>query len=152
MHPPRRATRIVTLAFGIPFLTVIAFLALTPRRIEERIPNVLDVVLGAAHRVGWHSLDFTALEVIANILVFIPIGMIAYVFTPHRRWTLAYFIGPALSVSIELTQLLALPNRVPSLADVAENVLGATIGVSVCAIMSTLVGSPASARSIPETA
>jgi glycopeptide antibiotics resistance protein len=144
MSSRRRVVRIATLAFGVPFLAVIAFLALTPRRIEERIPNVLDLVLATAHRFGWASLDSITLEIIANVLVFIPVGIVAYVFAPRRFLWLALLAGPAASVSIELFQLLVLPNRVPSMADVAENVLGATIGVALCALVGRALSSPAS--------
>ncbi|MDQ0649204.1 glycopeptide antibiotics resistance protein [Microbacterium natoriense] len=151
MSSRRRFVRIATIAIGVPFLAVIAFLALTPRRIEERIPNVLDLVLATAHRLGWTSLDFMTLEILANVLVFIPVGIIAYVFAPRRLRWLALLAGPAASVSIELVQLLALPNRVPSIADVAENVLGATIGVALCALASRVLNSPASASPTLET-
>lgn len=147
MSSRRRIARLLTLALGIPFVAVIAFLALTPRRIEERIPNVLDLVLAAAHRLGWGSLDFTTLEIIANVLVFIPIGFIAYLFLPRRIWWLALLAGPAASVSIELVQLIALPNRVASTADVAENVLGATIGVVLCVLASRALSSTSASSS-----
>jgi len=141
MSTRRRFVRIATIVVGIPFLAMIAFLALTPRRIEERIPNVLDLVLATAHRLGWASLDFVTLEIIANVLVFIPVGIIAYVFAPQRLWWLSLVAGPAVSVGIELVQLLALPNRVPSLADIAENALGATIGVVLCALLGMMLSS-----------
>jgi len=147
MSSRRRIARLVTLAIGIPFVAVIGFLALTPRRIEERIPNVLDAVLQIAHRIGWTSLDSVALEIIANVLVFIPFGIIAYLFLPRRIWWLALLAGPAASVSIELIQLIALPNRVPSTADVAENVLGATIGVVLCVLASRMLSSTSTSSS-----
>lgn len=145
MSSRRRSARLAALVVGIPFAAMIAFLALTPARIEQRIPNVLDLVLTTAHRLGWSSLDFDTVEVIANVLVFVPVGILACILLPHRRWLLALLVGPAASVAIELTQLLALPGRVPSIADVAENTLGATIGVALCLLASRILSSPASA-------
>jgi glycopeptide antibiotics resistance protein len=142
----RRIARITTLVIGIPFLALIGFLALTPRRVEQSIPNVLDLVLGAVHRLGWTSLDFTTLEVAANVLVFIPVGIVAYVFLPRRARWLALAVGPAASIAIELTQLLALPNRDPSINDVIANSIGATIGVALCLLSSWAFPSRVSAR------
>ena len=142
----RRIARITTLVIGIPFLALIGFLALTPRRVEQSIPNVLDLVLGAVHRLGWTSLDFTTLEVAANVLVFIPVGIVAYVFLPRRARWLALAVGPAASIAIELTQLLALPNRDPSINDVIANSIGATIGVALCLLSSWAFPSHVSAR------
>ncbi|GAA1139441.1 hypothetical protein GCM10009651_24330 [Microbacterium natoriense] len=142
----RRIARITTLVIGIPFLALIGFLALTPRRVEQSIPNVLDLILGAVHRLGWTSLDFTTLEVAANVLVFIPVGIVAYVFLPRRARWLALAVGPAASIAIELTQLLALPNRDPSINDVIANSIGATIGVALCLLSSWAFPSRVSAR------
>jgi glycopeptide antibiotics resistance protein len=142
----RRIARITTLVIGIPFLALLGFLALTPRRVEQSIPNVLDLILGAVHRLGWTSLDFTTLEVAANVLVFVPVGIVAYVFLPRRARWLALAAGPAASVAIELTQLLALPNRDPSINDVIANSIGATIGVALCLLSSWAFPSRVSAR------
>ena len=69
LPPPRRLTRGIALALGIPFFVGLALLTLTPERVEKSMPNLLDLVLSAAHRLGWESLDFTRLEIIANVLV-----------------------------------------------------------------------------------
>ena len=149
MSRRRRIVRIVVLAVGIPFLAVIGVLALAPRRVEQSIPNVLDLTLDLAHRLGWSSLDFATLEVVANVLVFIPLGIVAYVFLPRRLRWLALLIGPAVSLAIEVTQLLALPNRDPSLHDVIANSIGATIGVVICALCSWIFMSRASQHPSP---
>lgn len=88
LPPPRRLTRGIALALGIPFFVGLALLTLTPERVEKSMPNLLDLVLSAAHRLGWESLDFTRLEIIANVLVFVPIGILAFLLVPRRFWPL----------------------------------------------------------------
>ncbi|WP_431071248.1 VanZ family protein [Microbacterium phyllosphaerae] len=146
--PPRRLTRGIALALAIPFFAGLALLTLTPARVEDTMPNVLDLVLSAAHRLGWESLDFTRLEIIANVLVFVPVGVLAFVLVPRRLWPLAVILGPALSISIEIAQRLALPHRAATVTDVIANSGGALIGVFV-AIAGTLLFAPQSSQRPP---
>lgn len=141
LPPPRRLTRGIALALALPFFGGIALLTLTPTRIEQSMPNLLDLVLSVSHRLGWESLDFTRLEVIANVLVFVPIGILAFILIPRRLWPLALALGPAVSLSIEAAQRLALPNRTATVSDVIANSGGALIGVAL-AILCTLLFAP----------
>lgn len=138
LPPPRVSTRVWAIILGIPFLAGLAALTLTPSRVEQSMPNFLDLILSTAHRLGWTSLDFAGLEVIANILVFLPIGVLAFVLLPRRFWLLAILIGPLLSLAIETAQRVALPHRIATLNDVIANSAGALLGV-VLALLCTLV-------------
>lgn len=150
LPPPRRLTRAIAIALGIPFFIGLALLTLTPRRIEESMPNLVDLVLSSAHRLGWQSLDFTRLEIIANVMVFVPIGILAFLLVPRRLWPLAIVLGPALSLSIEVLQRLVLPNRAATLTDVVANSGGALIGVAL-AIAGTLLFAPRLSQHRPST-
>ncbi|QDE35607.1 VanZ family protein [Microbacterium foliorum] len=150
LPPPRRLTRGIALALGIPFFIGLALLTLTPARVEESMPNLLDLVLSSAHRLGWESLDFTRLEIIANVLVFVPIGILAFILVPRRLWPLAIVLGPALSLSIEAFQRLVLPHRAATLTDVVANSGGALIGVAI-AITGTLLFAPRFSQHRPPT-
>lgn len=150
LPPPRRVTRGIALALGIPFLAGLALLTLTPRRIEEAAPNILDLVLSTAHRLGWESLDFTRLEIIANVLVFVPVGILAFLVIPRRWWPVAIFLGPALSLTIEIVQRVALPHRAATITDVIANSGGAAIGVFI-ALACTLLFAPRTSQNHPRT-
>jgi glycopeptide antibiotics resistance protein len=127
----RRAVTTV-LVIGIPFVAALLVLTISPQPLQDRFPVLLDDVLGfARHTLGWTWLGFTALERIANVLVFIPVGVLAAVLIPLRRWPLALLVGPALSAAIEIVQGLALSHRSATLSDFALNSLGATIGAAI---------------------
>ncbi|WP_181800729.1 hypothetical protein, partial [Microbacterium sp. H6] len=64
LPPPRRFTRVWALALSVPFLIGLAALTLTPSKVEDSMPNLLDVILTTTHRLGWEWLDFTRLEII----------------------------------------------------------------------------------------
>ncbi|MFB4352835.1 VanZ family protein [Microbacterium sp. LS_15] len=142
---PRRWTRGIAILLGIPFLVGLGLLTLTPARVEESMPNLLELVLSTAHRVGWDWLDFTRLEILANVLVFVPVGVFAFLLVPRRVWPVAVVIGPAISVAIEVAQRLALPHRAATVSDVAANSGGALIGVFL-AIACTLLFAPSTTR------
>ncbi|GAB3601395.1 VanZ family protein [Microbacterium tumbae] len=136
---PHLLTRRIAIAISIPFLAALAYLTLWPTRVEDRMPTTLDGVLGLFRdRLGWTWLGFAQLELIANILVFIPVGVLAFLLMPRRIWGIAFAVGPAISLAIEAWQAIALPERAATLADVAANSAGATIGVGL-AILSTLL-------------
>jgi VanZ family protein len=137
-----------TLSLGIPFLLALALLTLTPSRVENAMPNLLDLTLAAIHRLGWTALDFHRLEVLANIVVFIPVGILAFLLMPRRVWPLALLVGPAASIAIETAQLVALPHRASTVTDVLANSTGATFGVAL-AVLCTLVLAPRPSRMRP---
>ena len=141
LPPPRPLTRGIAVGLALPLIAGLAMLTLTPSRVEERMPNLLDLVLRAARRLGWESLDFTRLEILANVAVFVPVGALAFVLVPRRVWALSLVVGPALSAAIELTQRVALPHRAATLSDIVANSSGATLGV-VLAIICTLLFAP----------
>nr|WP_314845943.1 VanZ family protein [uncultured Microbacterium sp.] len=150
LPPPRRVTKGVALMLGLPFLAGLALLTLTPSRVENSMPNLLDLVLSTVHRLGWESLDFTRLEIIANVLVFVPVGVLAFLLLPRRLWPLAFVIGPAVSLAIELAQRFALPHRAATVTDVVANSGGAIIGVFI-AITCTLLFAPRTSQPPPRT-
>lgn len=146
--PPRRRTRALALLLGIPFLAGLALLTLTPSRVEEKMPNLLDLVLRGIHRLGLDFIDFTRLEILANVLVFIPVGVLAFLLLPRRAWPLSLLAGPAISLAIELAQRFVLPHRAATVNDVIANSTGATLGV-LFAVACTLLFAPRTSRISP---
>lgn len=137
---PRRRTRGIALAVGLPFLVALGTLTLAPTRVEDRVPTLLDAVLRILREdLSWTWLGFDQLEVIANVVVFIPVGILAFVLIPRRLWGLAFLAGPALSVGIELWQAVALPERAATVLDVLANSAGATLGVAVALLCTLLI-------------
>lgn len=120
----------VALLLGIPYLVALLLLTIWPRPVQDSAPVILDLVVRAVHRgLGWTWLGFNELEAVANVLVFVPIGILAFIVFRGAAWPLAFAAGPLLSLGVELVQKAALPHRIGSVADIALNSLGATAGV-----------------------
>lgn len=76
-----------------------------------------------------------AINILGNILIFVPIGFLVSVLTPHRHkgW-LALAIGLAISLTIEIVQL-SFVIRVFDVDDLILNSLGAWLGFLVFLIV-----------------
>jgi hypothetical protein len=88
--------------------------------------------LDAAHRVGvpgWFG--YGALEFSANVVFFLPLGLLVVLLVGARRWWVGALAGLVVSACIETGQAVFLPARFASLDDVLSNTSGAAIGALV---------------------
>ena len=70
-------------------------------------------------------------EFVANVALFVPIGIAFGLALPTRWWLAMLLSGPVLSAAIEVAQRELLSERYASVADVVANTVGATLGVGV---------------------
>ncbi|MGI9822037.1 VanZ family protein [Agromyces sp. Marseille-Q5079] len=69
-------------------------------------------------------------EIAFNVLLFVPVGVVAALLIHRRRWPVALLAGFAFTAFIEIVQLV-LPDRVSDPRDLLLNTLGSTIGVGL---------------------
>ena len=74
----------------------------------------------------------TVLEFLANIVLFVPLGLLVAVAWPRLRPWRVVLLGFAVSFTIELVQTL-LPSRFPTISDVIANTVGAALGWAAAA-------------------
>ena len=98
--------------------------------------------LDALHLRGLpQAVDYEVVESAANVLFFVPLGILLTAILPRWLWPLAIIGGALFSCGIELGQLLLLPARLASWWDVAANSAGTTIGVAVVLVIRGIVAS-----------
>jgi glycopeptide antibiotics resistance protein len=69
---------------------------------------------------------------LGNVALFVPLGwLLPSVWPPLRDIRRIVVLGAACSMAIEVSQLLLVPGRTPSVDDVIFNALGALIGAAV---------------------
>jgi len=111
------------------FATAVFAATLTPDPLDRGLQPAIQQILDAMHRrglPGWFG--YPALEFSANVLMFVPLAFLIAMLLPYRfRW-LAFAIGPALSIGIEVVQAVGLSARFASVGDVIANSVGAFIG------------------------
>ncbi|MEX1077689.1 MAG: VanZ family protein [Homoserinimonas sp.] len=113
------------------YLALVGWLTLGPQPLDS-------TGRGFLHRAirfisGDNTLDwitYALVEFVANIVLFVPVGVLFVLMLGWRRWWLAAVLGIALTAAIEFAQVF-LPNRVTDPRDVISNSVGAVIGVAL---------------------
>ena len=82
---------------------------------------------------GW--VTYTQLESFANVMLFVPFGLLIALLVPTRWWWVVVVALVLAAGGIELGQALFLPGRVASLDDVLANSLGGVLGVAIAAMI-----------------
>jgi len=85
--------------------------------------------LAAAHRHGLPDrIDYAAVESFANVVYFVPLGLLVVLLAGARWWWAAIATGLVVSACIETGQALFLPARTATVEDVVANGVGALLG------------------------
>ena len=121
---------------GIPvlltlYLAALAFIGFWPTPVDRPLSGFIGDVLSALHENPLTAgIEYKHLESVANVILFVPLGLLVALLVPVRRWWLAAIVGLPISAVIETTQFLALNQRLASPRDVASNTLGAILGAA----------------------
>lgn len=83
--------------------------------------------------LGW--MTYEQLESVANVILFIPFGLLIALMIPTRRWWILAVGIVVAAFAIEFGQAVFLPRRVATLADVIANVTGGMIGLGLAGII-----------------
>jgi glycopeptide antibiotics resistance protein len=117
----------VTLAY----LAFVGWVTLTP---ESDAPTQSELVLRVLARLQRSDhltwLTYDRAEYLANIALFVPVGLFLLLLFGTRFWWLAVAAAITMTSLIETAQR-SIPGRVSDDADIAANTLGAVIGVAV---------------------
>jgi glycopeptide antibiotics resistance protein len=118
---------ILTLAY----LAFVGWVTLTP---GSEAPTQSDLVLRVLARLQGYDrlswLTYDRAEYLANIALFVPVGLFLLLLFGSRLWWLAMAAALAMTSSIETVQK-SIPGRVSDERDIAANTLGAVVGVAV---------------------
>lgn len=142
----RGISRAALLALAV-YLVALALILLWPTPVDRLLPRSIWVVLWHARRAGLEWVTFSAVEITANVLLFVPFGLLMVLVLPARRWWLAPIPPLVVSCLAEIAQRILLPDRVPSLLDVLANTAGALLGVAVGVMIRRVRRDRTSARS-----
>lgn len=72
--------------------------------------------------------SYKAVEVAANVALFIPLGALVLLWWPRWSWVHAAVIAFASSLAIETLQAIVRPERFATLSDLVANTAGGAIG------------------------
>ncbi|GAA3702480.1 hypothetical protein GCM10022377_15150 [Zhihengliuella alba] len=140
-RPPRSRARLWIASLLLAAYTgFVAVVTLWPKPDQLQFGSAADRVLGVLHRVGVpHAFDVDALELTANIGMFVPLGFLLGLLLPRRAWWLAILLLPGYSVFIELSQAAFLELRDPTVRDVVANTTGGYLGAFLATALRAVV-------------
>jgi VanZ family protein len=120
----------------------VAVIVLWRTPVDSGAANLLERGLRFLHARGLPAaVDYAFVEFTANIVMFVPLGLFWFILAPRGwRW-LGPLVGLGVSVLIELTQLVLLPQRFATPYDVLANGLGTLVGTILAWAALWLTGS-----------
>jgi glycopeptide antibiotics resistance protein len=101
----------------------------TPAGTGGVIQDVLDLLARIPLTSG---LSRAEIEFTANVLLFVPMGLLFTLLLGMRRWWAALVIGVGSTCAIEVAQLF-IPSRVSDVRDLVANTMGTLIGIALIA-------------------
>lgn len=127
----RRLTLAVLLGLYLAALAVVGF---WPSPVDRPLAGFLSEILAVLREEALTSgIRYGHVEAAANVVLFVPLGVLAALLLPPRRWWVAAGAGLLTSAAIETVQYVLLNQRQASLVDVAANTLGALLGATCVA-------------------
>jgi glycopeptide antibiotics resistance protein len=115
----------------LAYLAFVGWVTLTP---ASDAPTQSDLVLRVLVRLQGYDrlswLTYDRAEYLANVALFIPVGLFLLLLFGTRFWWLAVAAALTLTSLIETAQR-SIPGRVPDERDIAANTMGAVVGVAV---------------------
>ncbi|OEI69053.1 hypothetical protein Cus16_0882 [Curtobacterium sp. ER1/6] len=149
----RMFRKLLLLAVTVGYAWVIWRMTLTPQVFTHAQGELVQHAIAWLQRLPhgtWFSYD--RVEFLANIGMFVPVGMLAALWLPRRWWLLGAVVAVGLSVGIEVAQALYLPYRVADPRDVLSNGLGGLLGATLVGLFRSLLPAPRRQRLRARTA
>jgi glycopeptide antibiotics resistance protein len=113
------------------YLVGVAVLTLVPQAPTGQLLEFRDQLQWLLQKLsgGRVGVSVAGAEALANVVLFVPIGLLLRLALPRPPATALLLLALASSTAIEAVQYLVLPARIPSLVDVLTNSAGAAFGL-----------------------
>ena len=124
----RRAWRLVLWAALLAYVIALIAIAVWPTQVDVPARGMLADITRA---LPW--LTYARIEFAANVLLFVPFGVLVTLLLPRARWWYALAAALLFSTTAEALQLL-IDERTSTAQDVAANIAGAIVGILAVAV------------------
>jgi glycopeptide antibiotics resistance protein len=113
------------------YLFALALIAFWPVPVDGAAKGTLDIITAWCATHGLGIITYAHIESTANVLLFVPLGMLLTLLLRPSRFWMPPLICFAASVFIELSQGALLAHRFASLGDVIANTIGGLVGTAI---------------------
>ena len=133
----RRRARVLIGEVGFALTAgIVALITMTSATASSFHPPLASGVRGLLSDIGI-VLTKAEFDVVANVIMFVPLGLFLGLMLPVRKFWIGYVALPLVSAAIEIMQLF-LPTRGTQITDFLANSFGAWIGLSFAWLIVTL--------------
>ncbi|MBH0010379.1 VanZ family protein [Salinibacterium sp. UTAS2018] len=116
------------------YLALVAWLTLSPQAPDQSDGPLWQFAVFLDQFSATEWLTFNDLEFVANIGLFVPVGLFFVLLVGKRQWWLALALAVLLTAGIEWVQQF-IPSRVSDVRDIVSNSVGSSIGVVITLIV-----------------
>ncbi|NDC47967.1 MAG: VanZ family protein [Micrococcales bacterium] len=120
----------------VAYLLILLVTSLWPTPIDgnSAVWQIIIQVMYFCQSIDWLKwVEYNQLEAIANVLLYIPLGVFLYVFLPKAPFWVLLLTPAFISHLAESLQGLLLPARYSTIDDVIHNGIGGALGVLIAA-------------------
>lgn len=132
--------RRVLVALTVVYLLAVAAITLDPLPPDPHRNGLLTSLLALFAQtplLAWATYD--VVEFAANILLFVPMGLLLTLLLGRQHWWLALALGVGATLVIEFVQRF-LPARFSDPRDLLANTLGTVLGIAIAAAVTAAAG------------
>ena len=141
--PRRRRTTTLAAVLAIAYVAALAFFGMQPRRETPSDSTPIDLIGRlATSTLSAHWPSDVVAPFIWAVVLFVPVGALAYLTLPRWAWPISLLVGPTISVLIELMQWAIAPGQIADPVDVLCNSIGASLGVGLAALLTLFAARP----------
>ena len=118
------------------YLILLTATSLWPKPVDGQglLAIITSDLLKFASTISWLNwIQYNQLEAIANVLLYIPLGIFLVLLLPKARLWALCLLPILVSLAAEGSQRLFLPDRYATVNDVFYNALGGVLGVFIAA-------------------
>ncbi|OSP09231.1 VanZ family protein [Microbacterium sp. LEMMJ01] len=136
---PRRAAATARVAL-VGYLLFVGFTVWLPASVSSKVTGLVGVTARWVAEAGIASYQQSAvvLEILANVALFVPVGLLLPFAWPRLRLWQVTLAGGLLSIVIESVQGL-MPSRFPTVSDVIANTTGTFLGAVIATVLLALL-------------
>jgi glycopeptide antibiotics resistance protein len=120
-----------------PYALSVFLITLLPASQASRVTGLVDRLAYWINARVPHVEAYPLLEFLANVALFVPLGILLRWGWPRMPWWLITVFGLAMTLTIESVQTL-LPSRIPAISDVVANTGGTALGALFVATLSVM--------------
>jgi VanZ family protein len=123
-------TRIIRILLAA-YIALIGVIVFWPTPVDRPVAGRIRTAVGVVQEAGATSVSYNTVEITANVLMFVPLGVLLVLAVPRLPWWWAPIAAGLFSCTIEFVQFAFVAQRNATGVDALANTSGAVIGALV---------------------